>query len=174
MYMAINCTLVTLIPKTTAAKSIKDYRPIVSCNIIYKIISKVMNNRLGKVPGKIIHHSQAAFVLGKHIHYHILLAYELIRGYTRKAETPWCLIQMDIQKVYDTVYWKALENILREVGFHPKFIRWTMLDVTTISYRYNINEDYTEILKAKRGLRQYDPLSLLLFVIVMEYLNKTL
>jgi hypothetical protein len=96
IYSAVNSTLVTLIPKHSVAKTIKEYRPISCCTTIFKIISKIMTMRLSKVLGSIINTSQAAFVPGHHIHDHILLAYELIRGYSRKGGTPKCMMQLDL------------------------------------------------------------------------------
>jgi hypothetical protein len=126
------------------------------------------------VLSSVINLSQAAFVPGQHIHDHILLAYELIRGYSRKGGTPKCMLQLDLQKAYDTVDWSALHHILREIGVPDQFTRWIMLGVTTVSYKFNIHGRQTEFMKAKRGLRQGDPISPLLFVIVMEYLHRKL
>lgn len=118
-----------------------------------------------------VHESQAAFVPGQQIHNHILLSYELLRGYNRTGGTPKCMLHMDLQKAYDTVEWTALEGILQEMSFPPCFIRWVMVCVSTVSYRYMVNGKPTRILKARRGLRQGDPLSPLLFVLVMEYMH---
>lgn len=52
-----------------------------------------------------------------------------------------------------------------------QFIRWTMIIVISVSYKFNINGSYTIVMQARRGVRQGDPLSPLLFVIIMEYMN---
>lgn len=74
----------------------------------------------------------------------------------------------------DTVNWNALESILNEVDCLIRFTKWIMTAVTTVSYRFNVNECYIEIIEARRGLRQGDPISPILFVIVMEWLNRYL
>jgi hypothetical protein len=84
------------------------------------------------------------------------------------------MMQLDLQKAYDTVDWLALQHILREIGLPNQFIRWIMLGVTSVSYKFNIHGRYTGFMKARRGLRQGDPISPLLFVIVMEYLHRML
>ncbi|PNX74719.1 ribonuclease H, partial [Trifolium pratense] len=168
LYKAANCTLVTLIPKTNEAKRIKEYRPISCCITIYKIISKVLTKRMGEVMTNIIGQNQAAFVPGQIIHNHILLTYELIKGYNRKGGTPRCMMQLDIQKAYDTIDWKTMECLFNEVGFPKNFTNWIMIAVTSVSYRFNINGNYTNIMKSNCGLRQGDPISPLLFVIMME------
>lgn len=165
LYRASNCSIVTLIPKSKEANRIKDCMPIACCSTIYKIIFKVLATRMGKVLDTIVGQNQAAFVKGQNIHNQILLTYELIKVYERKCGIPRCLMQMDIQKAYDTVDWKAF-------GFPWKFTIWIMIFVSYVSYRFNVNEKYTNIMEAKRGLRQGDPILRLLFVIVIECLNK--
>lgn len=74
LFKAFNSTIVTLIPKHAKAVTIRDYRPIVGCTTFYKIVSKILITRLGKVLKEIIHPSQVAFIPGQNIHNHILLA----------------------------------------------------------------------------------------------------
>lgn len=84
------------------------------------------------------------------------------------------MLQIDLQKAYDTVEWDALEDILRELNFPMKFVRWVMICVRTVSYRYSINGVPSRLLQAQRRIRQGDPISPLLFVLVMEYLHRKL
>ncbi|XP_058783735.1 uncharacterized protein LOC131658460 [Vicia villosa] len=79
---------------------------------------------------------------------------------------------MDVQKSYDTVEWDALERIMQEMSFPEKFVKWIMTCTRTVSYKYTVNGQISRTLKAKRGLRQGDPISPLLFILVMEYLHR--
>lgn len=172
MYNIVNNAIVTIIPKTRDASRVKDFRPISCCTILYKIISKIMVNRLGRVIGQVVDNNQTMFILRNHMQDHVLLAYELIIGYSRKNSPLRYMIQMDLQKAYDSVEWIVVEAILWEMNFPHQFIRWVMLSIRIVSYWYNVNGDYTDLLVAKRWLRQGDPLSPLIFVIVMEYLYR--
>lgn len=82
------------------------------------------------------------------------------------------MIQIDLQKAYDMVNWGALESIMKEIGIPRQFIHRVMTRVTTMSYKFNIMGEFTSTLLSKRGIRQGDPISPLLFVLIMEYLNK--
>lgn len=159
LYRGFNNTVVTLIPKGDNARYVKDYHPIVGCTIVYKIIAKIITERLGKILPSIISHSQAAFVPGQNIHNHILLAYELLNGYGRKGGTPRVMMQLDLHKAYDMVNWRAMECILKEIGLPMQFVSWIMTGVSTVSYRFNVNGTYSDIMQAKRGIRQGDPMS---------------
>lgn len=84
VYKYFNYTVVILILKHDAVKKIKDFRPVVGCIIVLKIISEILTNRLRKVLPRIISPFQETFVSTQHIHNHIILAYELLYGYGRK------------------------------------------------------------------------------------------
>ena len=70
------------------------------------------------------------------------------------------------------VDWGALEGVLTEFGLPKKFIGWVMKVITIVNYRFNINGELSNVLETKRGIRQGDPISPLLFVLMMEYLNR--
>ncbi|CAK8566882.1 unnamed protein product [Lathyrus sativus] len=157
MHKAINCSLITLIPKSYEARTIKDMRPIACCSTTYKIISKNLTARLGKVIGNIIEETQSAFVLGRTIHDNIMLARELVRVYNGKHISLRCMIQLDIQKAYDTMEWLALTNIMQELGIPQTFINRTMACVSIISYRFSINGAPTDLINLGKGLDRVTP-----------------
>lgn len=112
-----------------------------------------MTERLGKVLPSIINHCQTAFVPGHHIQSHILLAYELLKGYKRKEGNPRIMMQINLKKAYDMVNWQALKCILMENGIPRQFICWIMASVSIVSYKLNVNGEYTNFLQAKREIR---------------------
>ncbi|GJR97507.1 putative reverse transcriptase domain, reverse transcriptase zinc-binding domain protein [Tanacetum coccineum] len=119
----------------------------------------------------IVSDNQSAFILGRSIWDNILLTQELMHNYHLNRGPPRCACKIDIQKAYDTVCWKFLNEVLIGFGFHEKMIKWIMACVTSTSFSININGDLNEYFKGKRGLRQRDLISPYLFTLVMEILT---
>lgn len=170
----INLALLTLVPKCESACSVMDFRPIACCTVLYKVISKILANRMKTVLETIIGGGQSAFVQGRLIFDNIILGYELVKGYQRKNISPRCMVKVDIQKAYDSVEWIFLQQMLEELNFPPRYVQWIMECLTTVTYSINVNGEITEHFPAKKGLRQGDPISPYLFVICMEYLSRNL
>ncbi|GJR41849.1 hypothetical protein Tco_1309952 [Tanacetum coccineum] len=167
----INHTFIALISKIPTPLRINDYQPISCCNMIYKCISKILTNRIIEGVSEVVSENQSAFIPGRNISDNILITQELMHNYHRKRGYPRCAFKVDIQKAYDTVDWRFLENILEGFGFHPTMIKWTMACVTSTSFSISLNGDIHGYFKGKRGLRQGDPLSPYLFTLVMEVLT---
>lgn len=92
----VNSTILALIPKTGEAKKIKDYRRISCCNVVYKVISKVVANRLKKILMSFISSNQSAFVKDRFLMENVLLASELVKNYNKDSVTPRCSMIIDI------------------------------------------------------------------------------
>jgi hypothetical protein len=168
-----NDTSIVLIPKSKDAVSLKDYRPISLCNVIYKIISKCMANRLRPVLDEIISPSQSAFIPGRMITDNALMAFECIYALqtNNNKAGEFCAYKLDLSKAYDRVDWTFLERSMRRLGFADKWIDWIMACVTSVRYAVRLNGSLLEAFHPTRGLRQGDPLSPYLFLLVAEGLS---
>ncbi|GJR84402.1 RNA-directed DNA polymerase, eukaryota, reverse transcriptase zinc-binding domain protein [Tanacetum coccineum] len=128
----INSTLIALVPKILTPMKVSDFRPIAFCNVIYKYISKILTDRIKRCLGKLVSKNQSDFIPNRHIQDNILLARELFKGYNRKMDPKRVALKVDIQKGYDTVNWKFLEDILK--GFcYPTNLKVMMLLLNLLS-----------------------------------------
>ncbi|GKB64760.1 RNA-directed DNA polymerase, eukaryota, reverse transcriptase zinc-binding domain protein [Tanacetum coccineum] len=122
----INATLITLVPKLSTPMKVSDYRPITCCNVLYKIINKILTNRIKSALCKIVSPCQSAFIPGRQITDNILLTQELLRGYNWKNGPKRVAMKIDIQKAYDTVNRDFLEEVLKEFNFPKEMVHWVM------------------------------------------------
>ena len=101
----INHTNIVLIPKVKNPEKMSDFRPINLRNVIYKIISKVLANRLKQVLPHVISPTQSVFVLGSLITDNVLVAYETLHTMhcRKKGKKRSLALKLDISKVYDRV-----------------------------------------------------------------------
>ncbi|KAL0449514.1 UNVERIFIED_CONTAM: hypothetical protein Slati_1507800 [Sesamum latifolium] len=119
-------THIVLLSKCDCPERVTDFRPISLCNVIYKIASKAIANRLKPFLGSIISESQSAFVLGCLITDNVLVAHELNFYLAHKywGSSDHILLKLDISKAYDRVEWLFLERMLVRLDFHAKFVHF--------------------------------------------------
>lgn len=170
----INSTILTLIPKRTDAKEMKDYRPISCCNVLYKTISKIVANRFKKILPDFIAPNQSAFIKDRLLMENLLLATELVKDYHKEAISPRCAMKIDISKAFDSVQWPFLQNLLSALHLPEQFIHWIKLCVTTASFSTQVNGELSGYFNSRRGLRQGCSLSPYLFVTCMNVLSTML
>ncbi|XP_060182085.1 uncharacterized protein LOC132611717 [Lycium barbarum] len=100
---SMNNVILTLIPKTSHAETVGEYRPIAYCNTVHKVISKVICNSLRSIIPDIIADNQSAFITGRSIVHNVLRCEDLVKLYNRKNATKSCLLKIDLKKAYDSV-----------------------------------------------------------------------
>jgi len=166
----VNQAYMILLKKKTDASTVHDFRPISLIHSFAKLFAKVLARRLSPHMNDLVRFNQSAFISGRLIHENFQ-AVRLTASLLHRKHIPSTLFKVDIAKAFDSVHWSFLLEILRHLGFSRRWTNWISLLLSTASTKIILNGQPGRRICHARGLRQGDPLSPLLFVLVMEPLN---
>jgi hypothetical protein len=154
---------------------IANRRPITLLNGDYKILAKILVERLKPLLSKLIAPSQTGFIPGRNMIDNLVVLSDIF-DFTRKssASPAPTVTFIDFEKAYDSISHEALVEILKHLHFPTEFVKLIQAMLEGASIRINVNGHITEPIKLQRGTRQGDPISPLLFAIGIEALNRSI
>ena len=146
------------------------FRPISLCNVIFKLVSKVLANSLKRILGRIISDYQSAFVAKRVITDNILISFEILHYMKskRQGNTAHMALKLDMSKAYDRVELDYLKGIMLKMGFYQRWVDLIMAGIMSTSYSVLVNGVPSGFIKPSRGIRQGDPLSPYIFLLCSE------
>lgn len=163
--------MIVPIPKIGVPAHLTDFRPISLCNVLLKVISKVLVRRIRPFLEDFISPLQSSFIPNRGTVDNAMIAQEIVHYmHNQKGKKGSLLFKIDFENAYDRVNWNFLKLTLRDFGFPELTIRLIMSCITSSSLRLKLNGEKLDSFTPKRGLRQGDPLSPYLFVLCMEKL----
>ena len=161
--------ILTLIPKKGNQMQLRNKRPICLLDVVYKILAKVIANRLSKVIKKLVHNDQTGFIKGRYIGENIRLISDVIE-YCQMDKSEGILMALDYRNAFDSVEHDFIFHVLKLFNFGPDFIAWVRLLYSNALLTVKNNGFTSEWFSCSRGTFQGSPISGFLFNLVVEIL----
>ena len=165
--------LITLLYKKNDKLDTKNWRPISLLCTDYKILAKVLTNRLKLVLSTVVSPSQTCGVPGRFSGEHVRLLQDIV-NFSNTNNVGAAILSLDQEKAFDRVDWSFMLKVLERMNFGPSFRSWVQLLYSSIFSRVLVNGYTSEAFRVTRGVRQGCPLSPLLYILVAETISSAI
>nr|GEZ89676.1 RNA-directed DNA polymerase, eukaryota [Tanacetum cinerariifolium] len=165
-----NSSFIALIPKVTDSKYVSDFRPISLIGCVYKVVTKILANRLVTIISDIVSDTQSAFLAKRNILDGPFILNELL-SWCMKNKKHAMFFKVDFAKAHDSVRWDYLLDVLKAFGFGPTWCNWIWGTLVSARASVLVNGSPTSEFSFHRGLKQGNPLAPFLFILVIESLH---
>lgn len=144
-------------------------------NTVYRLLMKLLANRIQPHIAKLISTNQSAFIKGRNIADNTILVREIIQSFeSRSYKEKAFMLKSDISKAFDTLRWDFLEKTMKEVNMPLHIIQLMLNCMKSSQITVLVNGAGSGFLKLTRGLRQGCPMSPYLYILAMEFLTKSI